>query len=408
MTVNPREAGSQFARLLARPMAEQVERGYRHTLTEIVQQPGTWIETAGMLTQAIEERRLRAALEPLPNAIVLTGSGSSLYVGECLATGLQTRLNLPVQAIAAGTLLTHWRGTLPPGQGLLVSFARSGNSPESCAVIDTLLAEAPQYRHLIITCNARGRLATRYGDEVRVTSLILDDRTNDRSLVMTSSFTNLVLAGRALAWLEQRHEYRERTARLAAIARHVLEHDVDALAEIARRDFTAVIYLGSGGRFGSAREAALKMLEMSAGRVKTMAETYLGLRHGPMSAVDASTLVVGFLSSEPAVRAYECDVLRELARKGLGAAKVLVGENIVPNKIGTDNSVANLLADGDLVVEAPGLSALGDEEAPPIDVLVGQLLAFFNCLHLDFKPDAPSQGVLTRVVEDFRIYRSPA
>jgi tagatose-6-phosphate ketose/aldose isomerase len=202
--------------------------------------------------------------------------------------------------------------------------------------------------------------------------------------------------------------YRERTARLAAIARHVLEHDADALAEIARRDFTAVVYLGSGGRFGSAREAALKMLEMSAGRINTIAETYLGLRHGPMSAVDATTLIVGFLSSEPAVRAYECDVLRELARKRLGAGRVLVGENVVTDNIGTANSVADLLADGDLAVEAPGLSALGDEEAPPIDVLIGQLLAFFNCLHLGFKPDAPSQGVLTRVVEDFTIHRSPA
>jgi tagatose-6-phosphate ketose/aldose isomerase len=402
MTVNP-HVDSHLAQLLSRPVAQQVDRGYRHTLTEIVQQPSSWIETAGMLTQAIEERRLRAALEPLPNAIILTGSGSSLYVGECLAAGLQTRLNLPVQAIAAGTLLTHWRGTLPPGPGLLVSLARSGNSPESCAVIDTLLAEAPQYRHLIITCNARGRLATRYGDDVRVTSLVLDERTNDRSLVMTSSFTNMIMAGRALAWLEQRHVYRERTARLAEIATHVLEHDADALAEIARRDFTAVVYLGSGGRFGSAREAALKMLEMSAGRIKTIAETYLGLRHGPMSAVDATTLVVGFLSSEPTVRAYECDVLRELARKGLGAGKVLVGESLA-----TDESVADLLADGDLAVEAPGLSALGDDDAPPIDVLVGQLLAFFNCLHLGFKPDAPAQGVLTRVVEDFTIHRTPA
>jgi tagatose-6-phosphate ketose/aldose isomerase len=408
MAVNPREANSQLARLLERPLAEQIDRGYRHTLAEIVQQPSTWTETAARLAKAIEERRLHGVLDPLPRAIVLTGSGSSLYVGESLAIGLQTRLNVPVQAIAAGTLLTHWRGTLPLGPGLLVSIARSGDSPESSAVIDTLLAEAPQYRHLIITCNARGRLATRYGDDVRVTSLVLDERTNDRSLVMTSSFTNLVLAGRALAWLERSHEYCERTARLAEIATRVLERDADALAEIGRRDFTAVVYLGSGGRFGSAREAALKMLEMSAGRVKTTAETYLGLRHGPMSAVDAGTLVVGFLSSEPAVRAYECDVLRELKRKRLGAGKVLVGENIVTDNIGTDNRVADLLADGDLAVEAPGLSALGDEEAPPIDVLIGQLLAFFNCLHLGFKPDAPSQGVLTRVVEDFTIHRSPA
>jgi len=178
----------------------------------------------------------------------------------------------------------------------------------------------------------------------------------------------------------------------------VIERDADGLAAIARSGFSSAVYLGSGVRFGSARESALKMLEMSAGRVKTAAETFLGLRHGPLAAVDADTLVVAFLSCDATVRAFECDVLRELDRKGLGRRRVLAGDNIP----------ADLLRDGQLVVEMPGLAALGDDDAPLLDVLAGQLLAFFNCLHLGFKPDAPSQGVLTRVVEEFSIHRGPA
>jgi tagatose-6-phosphate ketose/aldose isomerase len=96
-------------------------------------------------------------------------------------------------------------------------------------------------------------------------------------------------------------------------------------------------------------------------------------------------------------------VLRELDRKGLGRRRVLVGDGVVPDDIGAD-----LLGTDQLAVVMPGLVALGDSDAPLLDVLVGQLLAFFNCLHLGFKPDAPSQGVLTRVVEEFSIHRSPA
>ena len=180
MTVNP----SELSRLLVRDAEEQRENGYLHTLSEILQQPQSWIETSAGLAKAFETGSLRATFEPLPDAIVFTGSGSSHYVGECLAAGLQATLNLPVLAIPAGTLLTHRRGTLPPGRGLLVSIARSGDSPESAAVVDKVLAEAPQYRHLVITCNARGRLATRYRADARVAAIVLDERTNDRSLVM--------------------------------------------------------------------------------------------------------------------------------------------------------------------------------------------------------------------------------
>ena len=136
------------------------------------------------------------------------------------------------------------------------------------------------------------------------------------------------------------------------------------------------------------------MLEMTAGRVSTMAETFLGLRHGPMSSLDEDTLVVAFLSPDPAVRAYEYDLLRELTRKRLGRVRVLVGEGIADDVVGAQ----------DVAVDLQGLQA-GDDALPLLaDVAVGQVLAFFRCLALGGKPDAPAQGVLTRVVESFALH----
>jgi tagatose-6-phosphate ketose/aldose isomerase len=383
--------------LLALSPAQQQERGYADTLREILQQPATWTGTADLLRNPQVLQQLQAALSPLPNHIVLTGSGSSMYIGECLAPGLQLGLGVPAQAVAAGTLLTHWRSVLPPGAGLLISLARSGDSPESCGVVSRLLADAPEYRHLVITCNANGKLATNYRDDPRVTVLVLDERTNDRSLVMTSSFTNLLLAG---AGLVQR-EGGDTTAAVTQLARsvqRVFDEQADALAAIARSDFSAVVYLGSGGALGAAHESALKMLEMSGGAVVTMAETYLGLRHGPMSSLDDKTLVVGFLSPDPAVRAYEYDLLRELSRKQLGMTRVLVGEGIANDVLGPQ----------DVAIELPGLGAIDDALPLLADVAVGQLLAFFRCLQLGGKPDTPSQGVLTRVVEHFPMHQEGA
>ena len=386
-------SSTELARLLAAGAEEQRRAGYTDTLREILQQPQTWRDAAALLAAPAAAAVLSQALISRPEHIVLTGSGSSVHAGECLAAVLQAALRIPCRAIPAGDLLTHPRGVLAPGHGLIVSIARSGDSPESAAVVDSILAAAPACTHLVVTCNANGRLATRYRDEPRVRVLLLDARTNDRSLVMTSSFTNMLLAGGALAQNDAR-AHAANTALAADVAQSIFDRHADALAMIARKPFANAVYLASGPGLGAARESALKMLEMSGGAVATMAETFLGLRHGPMSALNRPSLVVAFLSAQESVRDYEYDLLRELERKRLGLARVIVGENIPAGIVGA----------GDLAIDLPGLNALEETQRHMIDVVVGQLLAFFRCLHLGQKPDAPSAGVLTRVVEDFAIH----
>jgi tagatose-6-phosphate ketose/aldose isomerase len=375
--------------LLARPAEQQQLGGYAHTLREIVQQPLTWTETATRMRQ--QSPPVDACLQGV-QAVVFTGSGSSVYAAECVTPWLQPRLGLPVSAVPAGLLLTHPESCLPPdGPLLVVSLARSGDSPESRAVVDWLLESRPLARQLFITCNREGALATAYGGRPDVRVVVLDETTNDRSLVMTSSFSNLVLAARGLAGTRP---YDGLPALARAGADLLLEH-ADALAAVARGSFSSVVYLGSGCRLGSARESALKMLEMNAGDVWTLPETFLGLRHGPMSAIGPDTLVVAFLSCDPRVRPYELDLLAELDRKRLGCGRVVVGARLP----------AAPPAPGTLLIDCAAAGSCDDGELALLDAMAGQLLAFFRCLHGGRRPDAPSaDSVITRVVSGFQIH----
>ena len=372
--------------LFARGPDERLRHGYEDTLREICQQPFLWPDSAGRtLThadaiRALMRRQQDSSLRP----IIGIGSGSSQYAAACVAPVLQEALGVFERAVPAGVLLTHpssYVGTTDPP--LVISFARSGDSPESTAALEQLLEHHPESRHLAITCNPNGRLATAY--------------TNDRSLVMTSSFTNMVVAGQALAAVarDQGASYRRDVDRLCDVGREILSRHAADLARIARTPFRAVCFLGGGAQLGAAQESALKMLEMSGGLVTTMVETPLGLRHGPMAALRADTIVVASLPSSRVARSYTFDLLREIDAKGIAAARVIVGEGLPGDLNATD-----------VPIDVSGYSDLTHGLAAVADVLVGQILAFFRCLAGGLRPDAPSPGgVITRVVPPFRIYR---
>lgn len=387
------ESPAALADLARESESRQAELGYADTLHEICQQPDTWERTAEQLAPRMPE--LREVLAGCA-AVVLTGSGSSQFAAECLHPRLQEVLRRPVLTVASGSILLHERAALPPGKLCLVSLARSGNSPESVGVVELLLQTAPEVRHLVITCNANGNLAALAGGNPRLVQIILDERTHDRSLVMTSSFTNMVVAGLALAMPGEPDRYVAKVRSLARAARCLLSGYADALSRIARGPFRKATYLGSACRYGAAREAALKILEMTDGRVVSFAETCLGLRHGPMCAVDGAALVVCFLSSDPLRRAYESDLLEELRRKRIGWRRVIVGRQ-VPRE---------LLAEGDVAVNLEGVDDVADDELAVLDVVAGQLIGFFRCRHEGLKPDSPSaSGVISRVVNNFTVHR---
>jgi tagatose-6-phosphate ketose/aldose isomerase len=387
------ERQPEATKLLKAPAEDQHRRGYFHTLREILQQPSTWIRTAQQMSDRTTE--LRPSVQGA-RLLVLTGSGSSEYAGDCVRLALQKQLGVNTLAIGGGDFLTSSTNTLPPERpGLVISLARSGDSPESVAALTLLLENDSQLRHLVITCNSAGKLATTFRGNSHVQVVALDDGTNDRSLVMTSSFTNLVIAAQAIGFVSNPKPYLTQCRQLSAIASRLMETHFGVLAATARSNFKRVVFLGTGARFGGAREAALKMLEMTAGKITAMPETYLGLRHGPMSFVHADTLIVCFLSSESTARAYECDLIRELDQKNLGMMKVIVGDRVP----------ADLLRKNDIEIDCPGLAEAGDDASPVIDVVVGQLLAFFRCMEEGLRPDSPSEsGVINRVVQSFTLH----
>ena len=378
--------------LLERNEEDQRRQGYFHTIREICQQPETWLRTAELIRDYTADlSRLTDGL----SCLTLSGSGSSEYAGECLRPALRKNLGINVQAVSSGALLTHGASAMPVGKpSLMVSLARSGDSPESVGALSLMRRLDPDMRHLVVTCNRQGRLAHEFHADPKVMFIILDEATNDRSLVMTSSFTNMVLAARFIGLLDNWAHYSAIAMELASCASKLLEAEMDVLAQASRKPFQRVMFLGSGARFAAAREASLKMLEMTSGRVMTGCETYLGLRHGPMSSIHDDTLVVCFLSADPNVRAYEADVVRELERKRLGLLRIMAGPK-VPKDLPTPQDI--VISYGDTVLE--------DEDLPLLDVVVGQLVAFFRCLGEGMRPDSPSEnGVIHRVVQAFKLH----
>jgi tagatose-6-phosphate ketose/aldose isomerase len=378
--------------------AERCGQGYGHTLREIVQQPFVWADTALRAMPFVEEFHGAALREQRYRAVVLTGSGSSHYVGELVAPALRNALGMPVVPVAAGDLLTHGAAALPvPGPLLLVSIARSGNSPESIAAVRIAAREGRDISFLHITCNADGRLAQGAAEDPEASRLVLHPLTNDRSLVMTSSFTSMAVAALSLGYVGQTAQYLAQAERLC---RAVLQDQSASAAFAAAIDYAAchrAVFLGSGCQYGAAREAALKLTEMTAGAIVSMAETHLGLRHGPMAAIHPDTLLVSLVPPGTRAARYGADLVAELRAKALGAAIVLQESGSVPK-----------LLEGE--VRLPLGDAATDEAFAAVEsVAFAQWMGFFASRFHGLAPDAPSRSnVISRVVPPFPIYDMPS
>src|ERR671921_1554031 len=259
---------------------EQLEaRGAGWTAREIAQQPAVWKGTGRIVGSHREDAN--AFLQPLlgrPDLrIVLTGAGTSAFVGEILAPALSLRLGRRVDAVATTDIVSnpneYFAEDLPT---LLVSFARSGNSPESVAA--TALAERclSECHHLVLTCDPNGRLYTDHAGGDRSLVLLMPAATNDQGFAMTSSFTSMLLA----AWLVLGDLAPEGlVARLSSAAERLLSTRHAQASGLASSGYRRVVYLGSGPLKGLAHESSLKLLELTAGEIVTYFESRLGFRH---------------------------------------------------------------------------------------------------------------------------------
>lgn len=395
---------SSLSELVALPEEEKRERGLLYTPAEIAQQPRSWKTTlrdfeknvAG-LHAFLERAGIWLPLEQRPT-VLLTGAGTSDYIGRSLALLLRESWQCEVLPVASTDLLTSFDAYLVPGRRYLcVSFSRSGDSPEGVAVLERAIERYPDMAQLIVTCNAESRMYGLGSAHAQGFVAVLDDAVNDRSLAMTSSFTNMVVYGQSLANVNTLDGYRPVLGTMAKAAEGFLANSSERVRSLAERPFKHACFVGSDALAAVARECALKVLEMTSGRVQTMSETMLGLRHGPMAALHAETLFVCFLSGDKAKQSYELDLLREVESKEITGHMVVIGN-------ARDQAAAAGLSAEYLPI--PDSEGIPDEYRAPIDVIFGQLLGLFCSIRRGMKPDAPSpQGVISRVVQDFRIYR---
>jgi len=395
--------GNPLQMLLDLPEQERTERGLEHTPREIWQQPETWRTTyeicsarRDQLADALRRAGIGRGSTASPT-VYLAGAGTSDYIGRALAPSLWRRWSCEAWAVPSTSLLTDLDEYYAPGKPYLwISFSRSGDSPESVAVLERALERNRDIHHLVVTCNAQGAMAqlcAKYPE--RAFALVLDDAVNDRGLAMTSSFSNMLLAGQCLAHLDDLEEFGDIVRTLSECGRQFLPLAAEIAAEVTTLGCKRACFVGAGVLRGVADECALKLVELSAGNMTTLAETPLGLRHGPMSSVDAQTLFVAFLSSDARRRGYELDLLREIDRKRLGRVRLVV-------TAGAGSDVAEL-ADYRLPLEC-GLD-FPDCYRPVLDVMLGQLLGLFASMRCGLKPDRPSPtGAISRVVQPIKLY----
>ncbi len=351
--------------------------GFTHS--EILHQPELWLATLEIA------RRVGWSDKPEGRPVIISGAGTSAYAAAAIAESWPNAVAVPTtDLLLESRVELERRSPLFPFSGLLVSLGRSGDSPESLAVVKRMRRLCPEVEHLAITCNAEGELAKTPG----VTPIVLDPRTNDRSLAMTSSFSNLVLAGLCL---HHRREIERFLPSLCATIQHRLAGIESEAERLSSGKVERVVTLASGALKPLATETSLKILEMTAGRTPTLSETFLGLRHGPMSFLNANTLVLCFLSSSPDKRRYEEDLVTELRQKQLGR---VVG--IVPD--GADRTLFD-----DWIPASAGLYP--DQFRVPFEIPFAQFLAYHLSLRQGLDPDNPSpMGAITRVVKKFDIH----
>lgn len=366
--------------------------GGRDTAAEIAQQPALWDELADLLETARGplENFLGDWLRKPGTRVVFTGAGSSGFIAEMVADAVNVQWPAEVRAIHTTSLLTHPALYLQRDRPtLLVSFARSGSSPESVAAVDLVRASVADARFLDITCNPEGELARRGQGRADTFTLLMPAASCDRAFAMTSSLTCMLLAALTAFDGAPWPERLGRVRALAALGRQAGQWETP-VAELARQPWSRLIYLGSGPLEAAAREASLKLLELTAGRVPALANTPLGFRHGPKSLLDGETLVVVLRSAQPLSRRYEQDLLDELRRDGV-AGRVL--------------SVGPLVA-GETDDFALPVSGLADAWLAPLWLGFAQRYALHRSAALGFTPDNPfPDGTVNRVVQGVTIHR---
>lgn len=379
--------------------AKMQETSSTFTLTEINQQPATWRKTCAQIAACKEE--LQAFIDQVVKAedfdIVLTGAGTSEFVGNSLYQALNQKYGYKVKSYATTDIVPSPENFLSRTKPtILVSFGRSGNSPESLGAVQAAEVVCENLYHLFVTCNHEGALSKLAAERKNCFALNLTPETHDQSFAMTSSFSNMYMATYLAFNLDNLEELTAQIEKICAATETFLSQQYSLAQKIVDEfDFRRIVYLGNIALKGVAQESALKMLELTAGKVATMYDSPLGFRHGPKSIIDDTTLTVVYLSDDEYRRKYEIDLLKEMGPQRK--------KNRVVAVMNTACEGLDSLVDYQLQInagEAMENVLLGFEY-----IVFAQTLAVLKSLSLGITPDNPCPtGEVNRVVKGVTLY----
>lgn len=368
------------------------------TTAEIKQQPELWEDTFQIYadTKAAIEEFLEAAnaMGEGRTSVVFAGAGTSDYVSDTVAPYLRCVGDTDTydfKPIATTDIVSAPRDFLRrEDPTILVSFARSGNSPESLAAVQVVKQYVDNVKFLNITCAPEGKLAVESaGDPDALTLLI--PRANDKGFAMTGSYSCMALLATLIFDTSSDEQKLEWVRAAAAMGREVVARE-DEIAAYLAGDYNRVTYLGSGAFFGLAQEAQLKILELAHGLVATSFDTAMGYRHGPKSFVDDKTLVFVFVNNDAYTRQYDLDILHEIAGDAIAQKTVAIQQD------------AGACFEGEAFTFA-GRAALPEAYLALPFVMVAQTVALLNSVRVGNTPDTPSPtGTVNRVVKGVTIH----
>lgn len=350
------------------------------TAKEICQQPRIWREAGeNVEVKRVEINDWLAPILAKDNLrIILTGAGTSAYVGESIAPHLSAQLGRQIEAISTTNIVGNpEQYLLKDKPTMVVSYGRSGNSPESVAAVKLIEQVVDECYHLVLTCNPEGHLATNAQKQDNSYSLLMPEGTLDQSFAMTSSFSSMLVSTLAIFTPQA-----EQLEVAATAVENFFANGIDAVKTQATLDVQRLVFLGAGGLQGIAKEAALKVLELTAGKVISYFESPLGFRHGPKSLVDDTTEIIFFSSTDAYTKQYDQDLLAELARDEQAKAITILDGNVFGGFIGLNDVWAGL----------------------PY-IVYCQVFAFYKSINANITPDNPCPtGEVNRVVQGVTLY----
>lgn len=369
------------------------------TLSEIYQQPKTWLKTLSQIKE--NKDSIQNFINNVINCndfdIIFTGAGTSEFVGNSLYSYLNKELNYKVKSYGTTDIVSAPELYISKDKPtLLISFGRSGNSPESIGAVEAASSVSNNLYNLFITCNKNGALSKMADNLNNCYAINLTEETHDQSFAMTSSFSNMYLAAYLCFNLDKLNEKSEVINNISLATQNFLDKGFETANKIVNEyDFNRVVYLGSNVLKGISQESSLKLLELTAGKTVAIFDTPLGFRHGPKSIIDDSTLIVVYVSGDDFTYKYEVDLIKEISSQRK------------KNKIAviTNKPSAELEALADYLYAYNIDDTLNNVELGLAYITFAQCLSVLKSLSLGLTPDNPCpSGEVNRVVQGVTIY----